>query len=567
MRRIVLGLAVVALALGAGLGAAAVRTPPGAIEAALRSGVAAGGDLVVEARGESSFVLFPKPRLRLEDVRVSDARGTPMAVVRAVVATPRIGALLMGRVELDELELKTPAIDAEAIDLKRAAALLKARPLGAAHPPRIRIRDAVVTWSGGRLDDLDAGAVWPRAGRPLSVTGAAVFRGRRVEALASIADPLALLSEGRSGAKLRLTAAGARLAFEGAATGGAAPRLEGGLGVRLASLRDMIAWVGSAAPALAAPLAEVSLTGSATVDGDGVAVTRAELVVDDATLVGAARFGARDGRPLIEATLDAGALDVTHYVDGFAPLFGSADVWSAAALDARPFRAVDLDLRLSAGAVTVGDFRLGATAATVGVADGVLDVGVGEAAAYGGVVRGGATIRPDGRTVSVKIGLTLSGVDSERALEAAAGGTRLSGVVDGDLALEGVGGSIAEIVASLNGRASARLASDRAIGGFRAKALALFGLPGRLDVTSAEGTAVIRRGVARSDDLKLSGPLASLALSGEADLTTRRLALAGQLAPLGGAPLRAPVRVEGPIADPRFRLGASSPEHRALAPG
>lgn len=566
MRRIVLGLVVATLALCAGLGAAVLRTPPAAIEAALRASVAADGELVVETRGEGSFVLFPKPRLRLEDVRISNARGRPIAVVRAVVATPRLGRLLMGRVELDELELKTPVVDAEAIDLRRVAERLKARAPGGAHLPQLRVRDAVVTWSGGRLDDLDAGAAWPRAGRPLSVTGAATFRGRRIEGSASLVDPLALAGDGRSGVKLRLTAAGARLAFEGVASGGADPRLEGGLGLRLASLRDAVTWFGSAAPALAAPLADVSLSGRATVDRAGVSVESAELVVDGATLVGAARFGARDGRPLIEATLDAGALDVTHYVDGFTPLFGSADGWSDAPLDARPFRAVDLDLRLSASAVTAGGFRLGPTAATVGIAGGALDLSVGEAMAYGGVARGRATIRPDGRTVAVKIGVTLSGVDSERALEAAAGATRLSGVVDGDLALEGAGGSIADIVAGLGGRASVRLVSDKAIGGFRAKALALFGLPGRLDVTSAEGSAILERGVARSDDLKLSGPLAALALAGEADLRTRRVALAGQLAPLSGADLRAPVRVYGPIADPKFRLGPPSPERRASAP-
>lgn len=564
MRRLVLGLAGLAVAVGVALGAVVARTPPGLIETELLSALRNGSGLTVAARRPATFALFPTPHVRLEDVTVFDAAGVAVMSARAVIATPRLKSLIAGAVEIDEITLKTPVLPVQGLDLKGIAATAVGRASAGGRLPTLRIADGVITWSGGRIDDVEAGVVWPRVGRSLSLTAAGAFNGAPVEVRLSIDDPADLVTGGRTGVKTKFSGGGARLAFEGVADESqGAQRLDGALRFRAGSLKDLARWFGGVTPALGAPLADVTLSGDATIDRTGVDVQRAELAIDGANYIGGTRFALKDGRPALEATLAARDLDLTHYVDGFSPTLADGGGWSAEPLDVRPFRALDLDLRLSADAVRLGSLRLGPTAATVGVANGALDIAVGEAAAYGGLLGGRVQIQPDGRTARVRLQIQGSGIGLVDALTDVTGAAPLSGALSAEATLEGRGASIAELVRGLDGRGSASLAGGT-IGGFRAKALTLLGYGSQLEIRSIDGTMTMTNGVARTGDLALGGDDAWLRLSGEADIFTRRMSLAGTLGAASGPGPTAPVRVDGAFLDPKLRLGR--PDRRSAAP-
>jgi AsmA protein len=358
------------------------------------------------------------------------------------------------------------------------------------------------------------------------------------------------------------------MTFDGVAEGAWAPQFRGAVALSATSLRDALRWLDAPAPRASSPLSDFRLAGHASLDRGGLSVSDAELDLDGGSFVGAGRVTAPGGRLTIEANLDAETLDLKPLARGLAPPVRRNGEWSVAPIDLSPLAGFDLDLRLSAEAVLMDKLRLGPTAATLTVAKGGLDLGVGEALAYGGTLRGRLTLQPDVAGARVAIQGSSSGVRLEKALKHLFdSGPPLSGALSSEAAVQGGGRSVAEIVGTLSGRSSARL-TDGAIERMqRSRTLSLIGIPGRMEVAEADAEIVIERGVARTERLSIFGPDASFALSGEARLLDRRLDLVGVLRPAAGG-WSAPVRVDGPFASPRLRANVSGSvprQHREAA--
>ncbi|GLK75712.1 hypothetical protein GCM10008171_09660 [Methylopila jiangsuensis] len=560
MRRIVLGLAGAAVALGVAGAALAVRASSAGLDATLLTALRAGSGLALEAK-DARLTLWPTPRLRFDDVRVATAEGAPVARLKALVVKPAFMSLVTGRASVTDVTLLSPVIQAEAVDLERLARALSDAQRGT--PPSVRVVDGEVRWGKGQVSAIDAGFALTRGGQ-LAATGVARFRDRTVEGAMTVDDVFAAARGARSDLRLKLDGDGLRIAFEGHAVrteGGR--RLEGELGLRARSLKEVAAWLGAPLPAVSAPLADVTLSGRGLIDRAGLALDGAELALDGAQFDGAARFGRTpDGRPDVEATLDAEAIDLTPYL-GAVSDSPSGD-WRRRGIDVRTLAALNLDLRLSARRLRAAAITLGPTAATVSVAHGALDMVVGEASVYGGVVGGRLALEPYGAAARLRLSLRGAGVELGPLLRDAAGQERLSGELSGEFAAEGQGATPGAILRSLSGRGSASLQGG-AVGGLRARALALLGLGGKIEVRTAEGSATVSGGVARTGDLRLGGPSAELRLSGEADLPSGRLNLTGALAVTEGATI--PARVRGRIDDPKLRLDPLGADRRSDAGG
>lgn len=559
MRRIVLGLAGAAVALGVAGAALAVRASSAGLDATLLTALRAGSGLAIEARA-TRVTLWPTPRLRFDEVRVATAEGAPVARLKALVVKPALSSLLTGRASVTDVTLLSPVIQAEAVDLERLARALSEAEGGT--PPSLRVVDGEVRWARGRVSAIDAGFVLTRGGAQLAATGVARFRDRTVEGALTVDDVFAAARGARSDLRLRLEGDGLRIGFEGhAARTESGRRLEGELGLRARSLKEAAAWLGAPLPAVSAPLADVTLSGRGIADRTGLALDGAELALDGAQFDGAARFGRTpDGRPDVEATLDAEAIDLTPYLGVVSD--EPAGDWRRRAIDVRTLAALNLDLRLSARRLRAGALALGPTAATISVARGALDVVVGEASVYGGVVGGRLALEPYGAAARLRLSLKGAEVELGPLLRDATGRERLSGALSGEVAAEGQGATPGALLHSLSGRGSASLQGG-AVGGLRARALALLGLGGKIEVRTAEGSATVAGGVARTQDLRLGGPAAELRLSGEADLPSGRLNLTGALAVTDGATI--PARVRGRIDDPKLRLDPLGGERRSDA--
>ena len=88
---------------------------------------------------------------------------------------------------------------------------------------------------------------------------------------------------------------------------------------------------------------------------------------------------------------------------------------------------MDLDLRLSAANVVVSNAKLGRTAIGANLRGGHLVVTVGEAQAYGGVIKGSLTLADFDTGVDVKSQLQFTDVDLESCLGQLFGLRRIEG--------------------------------------------------------------------------------------------------------------------------------------------
>lgn len=564
MRRVAaIGLAAAAAALVAAACLVVARAPIDGADAAMLAALRDASGLRIEAEGRPAVTLFPTPRVTLEGVRISRGDEPAFASARRLTASPRIFALLAGRIEAREVTLVGAEIALDRVplaDFTSAALAAGARP-GAY--PSIRLVDSRLQWGGRSFEKVDAALVWPSAGRALSASGFGLLGDRRVQATLALTDPSALSRGVSSPFRARIEGGGALLVFDGDASFAQGPRLSGDLSARATSLRETLRWLGAPAPRRSSPLTGFSLTGRASADHEGFAVSNAELNLEGGAFFGVGRLTLENGRPSIEATLDTDRLNLDPYVNGIAPaLRDDGGGWNPKPIDLKPVTGYDLDLRLSADEIRLGDLRLGETAATISVAHDSLDVAIGEAAAYEGSVGGRISLGRDRKGARISVEGALSGIDLHEALRRFVDRPVLTGTLTGELAVEGAGASMAAIIADLQGRAEAHLAGGKFNAGGKGRALTLAGLRGAMSVSAAQATISLERGVASTRDLSIVGEDATLALAGDARLVERDLKLQGTVRPPNGRWVL-PVRLEGSFASPKLRPALSAGEARA----
>ena len=101
---------------------------------------------------------------------------------------------------------------------------------------------------------------------------------------------------------------------------------------------------------------------------------------------------ATDGRKTLQGTLAADTLDLTPYVSTVKLLAANRREWSNGPISLDGLAGTDFDLRLSAAKVILADAKLGRTAIGANLRGGHLTVTIGEAQAYGGVIKGSVAL-------------------------------------------------------------------------------------------------------------------------------------------------------------------------------
>ncbi|GLK68596.1 AsmA family protein [Hansschlegelia plantiphila] len=557
MRRIVLGIAILATAAVAVFVTLLARAPLDDAGVAMLDALRDGSGLRVEVNGRTKLSMFPTPQVRMAGVSFAQGDQEPFAIARELIGSPRMSALLFGRLELSDVTLDGAQI---ALDRIPVGALFSTgvTPARAWTAPSIRIVDGRLAWGGQAVEKVEAGLVWAGAGRPLSASGYGTFADRPVEATFALTDPEALARHEQAPFRVRIEGGGARVTFDGTAIDDGGVRFTGDLSARAASLRETLRWIGAPAPRRSSPLTGFSLVGRATADKSGLSIADAELNLEGGSFLGAGRIAVVSGQPSIEATLDTGRLDLDPYVNGIAPALQEEHGWNPRPVDLKLLAGYDLDLRLSAGEVRSGALRLGPIAATVVIAGGAFDLAVGEASAYDGTVGGHLSVSPEGAAgARVRLQTELTGIDLDEALRRFVTQPPLTGALTANISVEGVGVSAADVIATLKGEGEARVTGGSLEGIGRSRTLSLAGLRGGMDIASAEATLRIDHGVARTSDFAIMGSDATFTLSGEARLVDRDLRLQGFVKPKEGA-WTLPVRVDGPLSSPKLRPYLSS---------
>lgn len=528
-------------------------------------------------RGPVEVSLFPNGTVSFDDVALGDAK-TPALTAERLVARLRFLPLLIGHVEIADVSLERPQI---AIDLEPSGgsnwaglitSLAKSQKPGAPRPTafsEMRINDGTVTLrdpqSGAseRLDGVNFSLAWPSISKTFGATGRFVWHDEPIDASMTLADFSAALAGNRTGLKLRLSGKPGKLAFEGAIGVKPTLKLDGTIAADSKSLRDVMAWAGQT-PLPGGGFGHFSIKAQTNVVGDTIGLSGVNVDLDGNTAEGVLTYVV-DGRSSLQGTLASDKLDLTPYVSTARLLTANEHQWNNTRIALDGLTGSDFDLRISAGKVIVSNATFGRTAIGVTLRNGQLVVNVGEAQAYGGVIKGSMRLADAEGGIDVKSQLNFNDVDLESCLDQLFGLRRLEGKGDIALSLEGKGDTVLGVTRTLNGTASLK-GQNGALAGLNIEQLLR-----RLERRPLSGGGEFRTGRTPFDkiaiDLKIvnglagvqtmaiSGTAVNLALAGSASIPQRELDLKGTAALVaasrpGASPFSLPFIVQGSWDDP-----------------
>jgi AsmA protein len=545
-----------------------------AVEAQIRA--VTGLDLVI--KGAIDVSVFPASYVSFHDVGLKGG-GTadPALAVDVLTANLRLLPLLLRRFEISDVMMLrphirvvrdgngdsnwTPFIDTIARTMKPGAE-------NQVSFSEIRIQDGVLHYQDAAnsvsesLGDIDLSLAWPSISRSFAATGQFDWRGERVDGSISASDFVAALSGDRSGLKARLASAPLKLAFDGSVANRTSMMMEGTLTVDSPSLRNALRWAGQAPPG-SGGFGRFALKARANIVGPSIALTNVNVELDGNVAEGVMTY-ANNGRQTLQATLAAGALDFTPYISTFRLVASGARDWNRQLFDLNSLSTTDLDMRLSAAKVTVGQSKLGRTALGANLRSGALALSIGEAQMYGGIAKGSFGIARSDAIADIKAQFQFTDVDLQACASELFGITKLSGRGNLNVSLVASGASPFGLAQSLDGTATLT-GHNGAIAGFNAEQLLK-----RLERRPLSGAGNFRSGstpydnltvavkfadgIATAEDVRVEGPAARLTLTGTASVPAREYDLKG-IASLVSAPSAAPgfdlpFVVQGPWDDP-----------------
>ncbi|HZL39784.1 MAG TPA: AsmA family protein [Pseudolabrys sp.] len=539
-----------AIAVGAGvLVAASYLISADAVRRQVLSEIRAVTGLNPILRGEASVSLFPTGSVSFADVVLGDAK-RPALTAERLTARLRFFPLLVGRVEIADVALERPtiAIDLEANGTSNWSGLIEALArsqqkdaprVAAFSEMRIENGTVLVRSKENKIDetlgDVAFSLAWPSISKSFGASGRFVWHDEPLDMSLTLGDFPAALAGNRTGLKLRIAGSPIKAAFEGAISVKPTLKIEGTLAADAASMRNALTWFGQK-PLPGGGFGHFAIKAQANVMGGTIGLSSVNVELDDNTAEGVLTF-ATDGRQTLQGTLASGTLDLTPYVSTIRLLTANQHDWNDGRITLDGFTGIDLDLRLSAANVVMSNAKLGRTAVGANLRAGHLVVTIGEAQAYGGVIRGSLSLANANAGVDLKSQLQFTEVDLENCLGQLFGLHRLEGKGNISFAVEGSGNSVLGLTQTLNGTANL-VGQDGALLGLNVEQLLrrlerrpLSGggefRTGRTPFDKIAVALKINQGIVTVDDVKIEGSAVRLALAGSASIPERDLDLKG----------------------------------------
>ena len=588
--RLSLVIAAVSAAGIAVLVGAAALIPPETVRHAVIANIHAVTGLEPVTRGDVKVSLFPSATVSFSDVTLGDERASPALVADRLTAKLRLLPLLLGRIEAADMSLTRPrllvAVEPDGRSNWSSLMATLARTLKPAPQQQsehvlsfseIRMTGGTITITDAargvteELSNVELSFAWPSISRSFGATGRFTWRGEAFDASANAADLVAALSGDRSGLKLRLAGAPFKLAFDGNMSQRPSFKMEGTLAADGKSLREALRWA-SRQPLPGSGFGPFALKAQTTLVGGTAVLSGVNIELDGNVAEGVLAL-ATEPRVAVKGTLAAEALDLTPYVSTLAILRSNERDWSRSQIAVEGLSEFDLDMRLSAGRVTVANARLGRVGVAANLRDGRLTMAIVEAQAYGGVLKGALILAKGAAGADIKSQLHFAQVDLESCLGELFGIRRLEGKGNLSLSLEASGESVMALTRTLAGSANLT-ARQGAITGFNVEQLLkrLEQRPlsiggdfrrGRTPFEKLDATAKIAQGTASIEDVRLEGGAIRLTLGGLASIPARDLDLKGTAtlvsATADATPMfELPFVVQGPWDDPILLPDAQS---------
>jgi AsmA protein len=535
--------------------------------------------LALTSDGAARFALLPQPHVVMANLRLADPSGTLTIDADAFEGEVRILPLVFGRLELASATLEHPRL---AIDLA-GKAMPADSTIGRALRPGLPVqgdgneRLGIVTLvegtaairDGDRSGETLVKAInvtvdWRNLDAPATLTGTVEFHDAPMDVAAWVGQPSSLMRGDHSPIALRLQSVPLDLSANGEVEGTPALKFHGRVSVSAPSFGAALALVGTTAT-LPAPFADIALTSEATIGAGAIDLPDLHLRVDGNDYEGTlALQGAshRDGRdkPALSGTLATDQLSLAPFLSRAPPLLNTAREWDTKAFGLDRSDKLDLDLRISATRLRVPPLLIADAALAVMTRDDRTELALVEGKAYGGSVKGRASIGLSGAGLSLRAAGSVADLDASALSWDLFGRQLTAGTVSASINFETSGETPAALVANARGWAKGGAingeVSDIDIGhGLREVAR------GRLDAVLPalrEGQTTFQSfvfgldldgGVATFEDGLLKGQDCILTVEGKADIAHRALDLAARATTTG--------TIDGAAPKLRFDIGGT----------
>ncbi len=317
------------------------------------------------------------------------------------------------------------------------------------------------------LDDLRLNTRLEGLNVPANVEARFVYRSEPVTVDAVIGAPGAMHTGAETSLSFTVDSRFLTASFDGAVAA-ATGVIAGQVNAAGPSVRELIRWQGFEFPE-GETLQRFNVSGALNAGPRGLAFANASLEVDAILGRGDFTFETVNNRPYLTGRLEVPRLDLNRYllpeaaaqtasadelIAAPAALDIAAPAWAEAPIDLAALRAIDVNLELTTGPISLFRTTLDRAVMTMVANQGFVAATLHEAALYGGQVTGRIEVDARGPSVRLANDLALDGIGLERLLGDTFGYSGLGGTGQVRLALSAQGQTQAQLVGSLAGRAA-----------------------------------------------------------------------------------------------------------------
>ncbi len=580
-KRLGIAIACFVLAGCAVLGTMALLIPADSVREATKAEIRNVTGLDLLLGGDASVSLFPTGSVTFANVALGDGAEPALAADR-LTARLRFFPLFAGRIEIADIAMVRPRLNvtfgpdgrsnwSSLVErLARALGPKSSRTDQASSFSEIRMDRGTITIRdlarniSETFDNVEMALAWPSISKSFAANGSFSWHDEPMDLALTLTDFAAALAGDRSGVKLRVQGAPLKAAFEGNMSVRPTLKVEGTLAADSTSLRETFRWAGIK-PLSGGGFGPFALKAKTSVSGGTIALNSVNIELDGNAAEGVLTY-ATDGRQTIQGTLAANDLDLSPYISTFRLLTSNEREWNRVPIVLDGLTGLDLDLRLSAAKITLARAKLGRTAVAANLRAGKLTVTIGEAQAFGGILKGAFSLAASDSGADFRSQLQFTDVDLENCLGELFNFRKLEGRGNMSVALDANGASMLGLTRTMNGTANV-IGRQGAMVGLNVEQLLrrlerrpLSGAgdfrTGRtpfekltIDIKIAQGTATV-------EDVKLEGSKVRLGLAGSASIPNREFDLRGVAALASSGANEAPPAfelpfiVQGPWDDP-----------------
>lgn len=411
--------------------------------------------------------------------------------------------------------------------------------------------------------------------QPAHLSGSLTWRGKsaEIDAQLPVRDLLsgADLKTGDIPVKLDMRMPEATLSLDGKAK--LAGSYSGKVNFAAADLRALLASAGQSG---ADSIDQFAFKGRVDAGPTGVEFQKATLSVNGVTGTGSGSV--RLGTPLqVSSALSFAELDLARLAGTRPAAAPQAKAKSGgpsadAPLDLSSLRAIEASIKINAEKLGYGRVFAGPVATTLSISEGVASLDLSRSPFYGGEVAASLKADGSGPEASIALKAEIAGASAAPLLIDLANFKHLEGALQAQFDVTGAGTTTGALKRSLQGSAHVRF-SDGAIRGIDVadvynNLVGLMSSGFKQNDSKATGftelgaSFTIENGIARTDDIKLVGPLVRMSGNGTANIPDDQLnvrldprvvaSLQGQGGDIATEGIGVPVMIEGSFAAPRI---------------